>query len=1058
MHITQELLTQITREVEGKGFKSNHLGYYKSFENNDLIKYLEGFVFIRKRPVKTAFENNENNYENLMKMGEIQKNFGECGSHSPNRKSRNPYISRAFAMGSNSNMGSPNLNLTPCENGNRQNTLLDLLPSSNFDLFSSLRGIRDDKDSLLVGFDSEWYYTPNGVCRVCLSYQFSFTWGVWLYELIVLCDDGKPVSLEAVLARILDILEFESFRVDKYTYQRACVGFNAEGEPKWKKFATKEELVSSAHLIYPIFPEKDVCGNFVGFKPANFTIEQGHADGKLNKYAPASEREWLWSRAGDKFPKKHNITLVCHSGRVDLSMLKTRDVNGFLYRVSEIQGGTVSLRPTRLRLSTHLKSRYNGNYVYPVTLNFRDTMAQSPQGFKSLEALGRAIKLPKLDSDGLDKENMDVVLKNNPGLFFEYASRDAVITLLYVSSIYGYNKQIGVSLMSASTNSIIQILMTYLGCATREDYDKVGRGLKKVVKGSVKNPNGLGFLEESNKEPISALVGEVQSYAAQAYHGGLNASSFIGYIKKHTIDFDLQNAYPTAMAALEDIDYDDPIEQEFNDTYITLKPWYDRAIKGYNPATPIFARVKYEFPKDVKFPCIPHNVEGRLLSFMRFGFRENEDVVYASGPEIFLALQLGAKVYVQRGFKLNRLTRPDGLPSQSLAYAVKTLVDERGRAKEMFGKGSLEELILKIQVNSGYGKIAQNVVDKRTWSSARLEMEGLRESAITDPIKASLITSYVRALLYATMNEAHNKGFTIYSVTTDGFISDIPGVDTLERFDLYGFKPVTQNVRTFLVGKPDIWEAKHEQDEFYNLTTRGNMGWTVGSVNAHNSTKSGFKSGSIEDREWFLVSCLEREGRVRYNDVKWTTFKEMTKDRKLFSTVNVTRNVSMDFDMKRKPVKESFYTEKVTVGDRVYEVACFDTVAFDTIDEAVLYERKKKLCTVLRTEKHWEVFYDKLENNAHGRKIRAKDGIEWAKLLSCVMGARTGLWVIDELSDTETTVVEKIDWLNSLNLSRKKFKLSDWKNARRPERQVNALPVTEIQDFLEIMKAHDFKV
>ncbi len=73
-------------------------------------------------------------------------------------------------------------------------------------------------------------------------------------------------------------------------------------------------------------------------------------------------------------------------------------------------------------------------------------------------------------------------------------------------------------------------------------------------------------------------------------------------------------------------------------------------------------------------------------------------------------------------------------------------------------------------------------------------------------------------------------------------------------------------------------------------------------------------------------------------------------------------------------------------------------------------------------------------------------------------GCSWGLWIVDELNDVDTTVQEKCDWLNSLELSPKKFKPSDWKNARRPERQVNALPKSDIIDFLERMGAHSFTV
>ena len=51
----------------------------------------------------------------------------------------------------------------------------------------------------------------------------------------------------------------------------------------------------------------------------------------------------------------------------------------------------------------------------------------------------------------------------------------------------------------------------------------------------------------------------------------------------------------------------------------------------------------------------------------------------------------------------------------------------------------------------------------------------------------------------------------------------------------------------------------------------------------------------------------------------------------------------MDFDMKRKPVRDSFCTKLVTVNNTVYEIANFTTIPFDDVSEFRLYRRKKEL-------------------------------------------------------------------------------------------------------------------
>jgi hypothetical protein len=58
-------------------------------------------------------------------------------------------------------------------------------------------------------------------------------------------------------------------------------------------------------------------------------------------------------------------------------------------------------------------------------------------------------------------------------------------------------------------------------------------------------------------------------------------------------------------------------------------------------------------------------------------------------------------------------------------------------------------------------------------------------------------------------------------------------------------------------------------------------------------------------------------------------------------------------------------------------------------------------------------------------------------------------WIIPKLNTSGWTVQDKCDWINTHNKSDKLFKPSDWKNARRPERQVNMIPKNIFEDLLE---------
>lgn len=81
---------------------------------------------------------------------------------------------------------------------------------------------------------------------------------------------------------------------------------------------------------------------------------------------------------------------------------------------------------------------------------------------------------------------------------------------------------------------------------------------------------------------------------------------------------------------------------------------------------------------------------------------------------------------------------------------------------------------MKTMVNSGYGKNAQNVVQKTAWTALKDLMEDLGCSAITNPVSAMMITSIVQVELIAAQNQIQELGYMSCSVTTDGFISNCP--------------------------------------------------------------------------------------------------------------------------------------------------------------------------------------------------------------------------------------------------------------------------------------------
>ena len=953
--------SSISFEVAKDGWKQLDAGQSNSIDYNFRFDF-----FVRRRAFKDLVSTN----------GVLSQKKPKALLSTDRRRINNNATFRRFSpMVSNAPMGNPKKDLTPSPLAKVTAGSDELPVLSGFSDYPSLAAARKKSPALVIAFDSEWQDPGEEASadREMLTWQFALIEGTSLVEFIFVRKlPEHDISLEYALGRILDNLCIDPVDIRRVRVYSSISGINDRGEPEEISYKTSAEAAAKSKRLYP--------------------------DGR--KVHPRLD----WDKT-----KHIPVILLCHAGKVDVSGLdqKGKRRKKIMKYASEVQGGLISLQPTKLYPASVDPAYARNQHIheYPVSLQLADTMCHAPAGMKSLKALGQTVGWEKMALEEGEISNMAALLKRDPRKFFAYASNDSVVTLLYAAALYGYNNRLPVTITSAAASVMKGIMMKYLGCSNSKEFNLKYRGLQTVGHGLVPRTDRPGYVESTSLEPISDKANTLQYYASQAYHGGYNSSSDIGYFPFMTYDYDLQNAYPTAMCLVSDV------------------------------------------------PCIPVSVDG-IPVYPRTS--EGIDGVYACGPELYLALKLGAEVFVERGFILNSIVNAEtGKMSYSLQAAVKQLVEDRNRAKKEHGKKSLEELILKTMVNSGYGKNAQNVVQKSTWTAFREEMEDLGCSAITNPVSACMITSIVRAELLAAQNQCDALGFMTCSVTTDGFISDIPE-EELKSLDLFGIRPFMEKARLYLTdGKdPELWEMKHAQDDLVNFTTRGNVSLhdhdprhpendrnplvinnkPFAGVCAHNSTKSGFRPDSYDDRLWLMTQVLSRTGTVDYTDKEWTTFKELSQGAP-FTVKTVTKHIRMDFDMKRKPDRASFQKMLVPLNGREYEIMNFTTVPFETIAEFKEYRQRKASTSCLRTEADWQLFWFKTDAGSSPCKVRNQD---WAILNSCIMGHRAGFWQIPKL--TELSGKERDAWINSHNTSGKEWKPNDWKNAGRNSRQASMLP------------------
>lgn len=991
-NMTADKIQQITDSLNKAGWVNQPVGYYRS---NGQVKQISGFeVFIRST-----------------KIDDFLKKSSAANS-------KNPHKMEILRKGSRPPMGNPVPSLTPLGQ-------VSALPAlADFDSYPSLVAARPNKPCILIGYDSEWENLSSGG-RDMLSWQFAVVHNTDLIELcFIRTADNKKLSFEMALGCILDFLDIPSVDVRKIRRYAYCSSWDSiENKPIVTVTSNLNEARKNSTYVYR--------GHDTGF-----TQEIIHD--MPDRSVKRSERDWAWFHSFLDFKAVDSIrvTLVCHTGLVDVSALDKPAY--ILEHLTAVQGGLVSLQP--LRTAPKSLKNVNNTSVYPVSLHVADTMCHAPAGLKKLQNLGDVVGVPKVNISDEQKAHMLQLLEDDPISYMEYASTDSVVTLLYSSALYGYNNTPPVTVTSATAKVMKEVMMQYLHVDNTDAFNRVYRGLSKVSHGKYKIPDKPGYIEASSLETINDKTHSVQHYCSEAYHGGYNSCSEVGYFSQETYDYDLQNAYPTAMCLVPDIDWENPVRLPVQNRNMDIR---DFMLFGgmFNPLVPFVGYCRFRFPDTVKYPCIPVNVDGIPI------YPKSSDGingVYVAGCYIYLALRLGAEIYCETGYFLNTLLTDDLHESRSLSSAVIQLVQDRNKAKAEHGKKSLEEVILKTMVCSGYGKNAQNVIQKQSWSAFDKIMVDLGCSAITNPFSAMMITSIVQCELIAAQNQMHDLGYVSCSVTTDGFISDCPEAQ-LKTLDLYGFRPFLEQARLFLTDGSDkeLWETKHHQNDLINFTTRGNVSLLPHGVCAHNSAKSGYPSDSYEDRLWLMTQVLSRTGTVDCTDGEWTSFKDIIQKGSDFSVKPITRHLHMDFDLKRKPDRTTYKTDYPVVEGVQYEIAHFDTIPYDTVEEFRLYRKKKKLVECLRTQDEWNLYFLKVDTNACGMNIK---DLDWSILMSVIMGYRMGKWDIPALNSK--TVQEKCDWINTHNTSKKSFKISDWKNSRRPERQVNMLPDSYLLDKL----------
>lgn len=871
-----------------------------------------------------------------------------------------------------------------------------------FGELASVRSMGTGRKAMIVGFDTEFTTADNA--RSIDSWQFAtpdLEDPSIMVEVVILPLSGRPISLHSAV---------------------------------W-------EVVRAASLWRSPLVRDGVDDRGVRRRTVIERAGSG-ASGEAARAWASNPQDWE-ARAAALAGWRVPIVLACHYGSADLTAFRrgTR-VTDHMTRLTSAAGGLVSLQPFRLQVGDDRGDDFGWWRALSVTV--RDTMALAPAGQKKLAQIGAAAGVPKLEVPGDWIARMNEYRREFLADFLDYGVNDAVIVVEFLARVWGDGVLPPVTLGGGAATSLVASASSYFGVSSPREFRLSFSGLVDDDGVEVtEEDDALSFYAKRGRIPLDGAAAHLNKQFALSYHGGLNACPGPGYYPIRTVDIDAQNAYPTAMSLVPDLDWERGcIEEVVHERALTIDDVPE-------PTTPFSGFVTFTFPNSVKFPTIPFVGDGTLI-YPRTS--DGTAGTHVCGPEVWLALRLGAEIFCQIGFRGRVVLRPDGATSRSLRHGVKQFIDDRGIAKLEYGLKSIEELTLKEGVNTIYGKTAQDVAEQRAWDAYKQEMTNIGGSAITSPFHAATTTSWVRAQLLATMNQIVEGDGQVYSVTTDGFITDW-SVDEVEALDLYGLAEYLREARTALTHSATIWEAKHAQDDLVNFTTRGNVSLRPEGVCAHNGLKraDGVEPDSFEDREALLIDVVTREGRVPNSYRRFPSFQELSRkeDRKDFLPSTVDREISMDFDLKRRPDMSTIVSAMVPLPDGSrHEMATFETAAWETIGDCLrAREIARELARTgcLRTAAEWQNWYLRF---AHGKGRRISTPRR-AILMSIVIAHRLGVIEIPTLAQRGLTVAARLEWLEQWGLGT--VSEGDWKNARRPERASQMLPLPDLEPWLSRM-------
>jgi hypothetical protein len=192
--------------------------------------------------------------------------------------------------------------------------------------------------------------------------------------------------------------------------------------------------------------------------------------------------------------------------------------------------------------------------------------------------------------------------------------------------------------------------------------------------------------------------------------------------------------------------------------------------------------VEFLFPEETKYPCIPTRVDKDVDIYPLKGTST------ITGSEYIAAKSMGCKIKVKTCVYVPFIENPDAEEIKvkkpevqhyinKYEYPFRIIVNNLQHERRIYPKKTFYNYMYKEIGNSIYGQIAMGLSGKNSFDVATKSYKQIKGSFLTNPLLASYITGFTRALIAECLHNINILGGDAVSVTTDGFITNIENLE-----------------------------------------------------------------------------------------------------------------------------------------------------------------------------------------------------------------------------------------------------------------------------------------